>query len=100
MKLKGILSGVKKKCFAMVATTALLLTMTVSNMAFAAATTPAPVDFSGLKTAVTSSFDMGQIAVIIAAILGICVTPVLLWWGGRKLVHAAQQALQRGKLKL
>lgn len=57
------------------------------------------VDFSAVKSALTSGFNVAEIASIIALIIGSGVGFVVLWWGARKLVNSIITAFKTGKIK-
>lgn len=53
-----------------------------------------------LITAMTSSITPGQIVTVLAAIVGVGMTFVLMWFGARKLKSIFTAAVTRGKIKI
>lgn len=53
-----------------------------------------------LSTALTSSITPGQIVTVLAAIIGVGMTFVLMWFGVRKLVSIFRKAVTRGKISV
>lgn len=53
-----------------------------------------------LITAMTSSITPGQIVAVLAAIVGVGMTFVLMWFGARKLKSIFTAAVTRGKIKI
>ena len=60
-------------------------------------TTP---DFSGLITALQTAITPAQLLTILAAVIGVGMTFVLMWFGVRKIIRIFTSALQRGKLRV
>ena len=57
------------------------------------------IDFSAISDALTGSMNVGQIGVVVAAVLAASVSMVVFWWGARKLVNAIYEAFKSGKIK-
>lgn len=53
-----------------------------------------------LMTALTDSITPGQIIAVLAAIIGVGMTFVLMWFGARKLVSIFKKAVTRGKISV
>ena len=53
-----------------------------------------------LITAMTSSITPGQIVTVLAAVVGVGMTFVLMWFGARKLKSIFTAAVTRGKIKI
>ena len=53
-----------------------------------------------LITAMTSSITPGQIVTVLAAIVGVGMAFVLMWFGARKLKSIFTAAVTRGKIKI
>lgn len=53
-----------------------------------------------LITALTGSITPGQIVAVLAAIVGVGMTFVLMWFGARKLKSIFTSAVMRGKIKI
>lgn len=53
-----------------------------------------------LITAMTSSITPAQIVTVLAAIVGVGMTFVLMWFGARKLKSIFTAAVTRGKIKI
>ena len=53
-----------------------------------------------LITAMTGSITPGQIVAVLAAIVGVGMTFVLMWFGARKLKSIFTAAVTRGKIKI
>ena len=51
-----------------------------------------------LTTAVTSSITPGQIIAMLAAVVGVGMTFVLMWFGVRKLISIFRKAVTKGKI--
>lgn len=77
---------------------AMVMSMSLCSLAFAA-TTPTPVDFSGVTSKLTTAFNVSEIASVIGVVLGAGVGFVIFWWGARKLVNGVISAFKSGKLR-
>ena len=53
-----------------------------------------------LKTALISSITPGEIVTVLAAIIGVGMTFVLMWFGVRKLVSIFRKAVTKGKISV
>jgi len=53
-----------------------------------------------LQTALVSSITPAQIVTVLAAIIGVGMTFVLMWFGVRKLVSIFRKALTKGKISV
>lgn len=53
-----------------------------------------------LMTSLTSSITPGQIIGVLAAIIGVGMTFVLMWFGARKLVSIFKKAVTKGKISV
>ena len=53
-----------------------------------------------LITAMTSSITPGQIVTVLAALVGVSMTLVFMWFGARKLKSIFTAAVTRGKIKI
>lgn len=53
-----------------------------------------------LQTALTSSITPGQIVAVLAAIIGVGMTFVLMWFGVRKLISIFRKAVTKGKISV
>ena len=58
------------------------------------------LDFSSISTALTTAVTPAQIITIIAAIIGVGMTFVLMWFGVRKLVSIFRKAVTKGKISV
>lgn len=94
--------GIAKKCFAMMM--ALVLVLSCVPAAFAAETgTQEIVDasaYSSLFDILTAQLNVESIVGVIAAILGVCVGLVFLWWGARKALRMLMSAFKKGKVSI
>ena len=54
------------------------------------------IDFSAITEALSAGVNVTTIGGVIAAVLGIAITPMLLMWGARKIVRGAKAALNGG----
>lgn len=53
-----------------------------------------------LQTALVASITPGQIVAVLAAIIGVGMTFVLMWFGVRKLVSIFKKAVTKGKISV
>lgn len=53
-----------------------------------------------LKTALVSSITPAQIVLVLAAMIGVGMTFVLMWFGVRKLVSIFKKAVTKGKISV
>ncbi len=53
-----------------------------------------------LQTALVSSITPAQIVLVLAAIIGVGMTFVLMWFGVRKLVSIFKKAVTKGKISV
>lgn len=53
-----------------------------------------------LTTAVTNSITPAQIVAILAGVVGVGMTFVLMWFGGRKLISIFRKAVTKGKISV
>ena len=53
-----------------------------------------------LQTALVASITPGQIVSVLAAIIGVGMTFVLMWFGVRKLVSIFKKAVTKGKISV
>lgn len=53
-----------------------------------------------LKTALVSSITPGQIVAVLAAMVGVGMTFVLMWFGVRKLISIFKKAVTKGKISV
>ena len=53
-----------------------------------------------LETALVASITPGQIVAVLAAIIGVGMTFVLMWFGVRKLVSIFKKAVTKGKISV
>jgi len=53
-----------------------------------------------LQTALVASITPGQIVTVLAAIIGVGMTFVLMWFGVRKLVSIFRKAVTKGKISV
>lgn len=58
------------------------------------------LDFSPISTALTTAVTPAQIITIIAAVIGVGMTFVLMWFGIRKLVSIFRKAVTKGKISV
>lgn len=58
------------------------------------------LDFSVITDALKGSVNVTTIGTVVGAVLGIGVSLVVFWWGGRKIVNGAMSAFKSGKIKL
>lgn len=63
-------------------------------------TTVATVDFAPLIEALTASITPAQIITVLAAIIGIGMLFVLMWFGVRKLVKIFRNAVFKGQISV
>lgn len=62
-----------------------------------------PITFTDIQpivTAITQQFSVSGVAALIAAILGVGIGAVFLWWGGRKAVRSIMAAFKKGRASL
>ena len=62
--------------------------------------TTTQIDFTGLKTALTSSITPEQVLTVLASVVGIGMTFFLMWLGVRKLVRGFVSAVRNGNIKI
>lgn len=53
-----------------------------------------------LRTALVSSITPGQIVAVLAAMVGVGMTFVLMWFGVRKLISIFRKAVTKGKISV
>ena len=58
------------------------------------------LDFSPIRTALTTAVTPAQIITIIAGVIGVGMTFVLMWFGVRKLVSIFRKAVTKGKISV
>lgn len=56
------------------------------------------LDFTAITTAITDALPVSTIATILGAVVAAAATPMLMWFGGRKIVNAVKGAITKGKL--
>lgn len=57
-------------------------------------------DFEPVIDAITSQISVGTVVGVLAAVAGVCIGLVFLWWAGRKAVSMLMGAFRKGKLKI
>lgn len=80
-----------------------VMALACSVCAVSAAETQTIVDstaYSSLFDILTAQLNVQSIVGVIAAILGVCVGLVFLWWGARKALSMLMAAFKRGKVSI
>lgn len=57
-------------------------------------------DFQSIFTGLTSQISVENIVGVIAAVIGVCVGLVFMWWGARKVVSMLMAAFRKGKVSV
>ena len=86
-----------KKVGAIVMVSVLMLIMVVGASAAEAVKYE---DFSAVITGLQSQISVGTIVELLAALVGVTVGLVFMWWGVRKVVGAIMSAFRNGRLSL
>ena len=57
-------------------------------------------DIQVLIDAITAQINVGTVVAILAAVIGLAVTFVFMWWGIRKVASMFMSAFKKGKLSV
>lgn len=64
------------------------------------ATTVGFTDFKSIFDGLTAQVSVGSIVGVLAAVVGVCVGLVFMWWGIRKVVSMLMAAFRKGKVSV
>lgn len=102
MKLQNVKNGIKKHWKAAVGMMMSAITMVcMAVTSFAAETSPVQYsDFESIFTALQGQISVSTIVGVLAAVVGVCVGLVFMWWGIRKVVSMLMAAFRKGKVSV
>lgn len=90
-----------KTCLMMILSIAMIGSIGICAFAEGAASTPVQYsDFESIFTALQGQISVSTIVGVLAAVVGVCVGLVFMWWGLRKVVSMLMAAFRKGKVSV
>ena len=89
-----------KKVFSLFLCLALVLCMSCVCFADETTTVAGVADFQNVIDAMTSQINIETIFSVVAALIGVCIGMVFVWWGVRKIASMVMSAFKKGKLSV